>query len=73
MQNRDFKVEQLELFAEMTTQVGISPFFSDDGIYLLSGEINAFKASIETSVPLWLALLLKKQQKCKILPLFWLN
>ena len=45
MYNSDFKVEQLELFAEMTTQVGINPFFNDQEIYLLSGEINALKAN----------------------------
>ena len=73
MYNADFKVEQLELFAEMTTQVAINPFLNDQEIYLMSGEIDALKANQEITVPLWLALLLKRQQKCKILPLYWLN
>ena len=74
MNNQDFQIQQLELFAEMNTHVGILPEFSEsEELFLLSGEISAFKANHEMTVPLWLALLLKKQQKCKILPLFWMN
>lgn len=68
----DFRVEQLELFAEMNTEVSILPSFNDSEIYLISGEIRGFQANHETTVPLWMALILKRQQKCKILPLFWM-
>lgn len=57
----------------MTTRIGILPSFEDSEIYLLTGKINEFKANHETTVPLWLALLLKRQQKCKIIPPFWMK
>lgn len=62
--SEDFTIEQLELFSELTIHVGITPSFSDEELHLLSGDISEFKANIEKTVPLWLALLFKKQQKC---------
>ncbi len=35
--------------------------------------MGPFKANLETTVPLWLALQLKASQKCKIIPPFWFD
>ena len=71
--NSDFSIQSLELFSELTTRIGILPTFKDDEMYLLTGNTSEFKPKHETTVPLWLALMLKKQQKCKIMPPFWMK
>jgi GINS complex subunit 2 len=46
---------------------------SDEEIFLLSGEIRKLRANYEQTVPLWFALMLKKQQKCQILAPYWMT
>lgn len=53
--------------------VGIVPNFSHGLIYLISGPVGPFKAGIPVKVPIWLALGLKQQQKCRIIPLEWME
>ncbi|CDF35163.1 DNA replication complex GINS protein PSF2, the protein is not entire [Chondrus crispus] len=44
-----------------------------DVITLMRGEFGPFEPSITTTVPLWLALALRKVHRCKILPPRWLT
>lgn len=53
--------------------VSIVPNFSFGIIHLISGSIGPFKAGMPVKVPIWLALGLKQQQKCRIIPLEWMN
>lgn len=53
--------------------VSIVPTFNSDVISLISGDVGPFRASIPVLVPIWLAVNLKKQQKCKILPPDWMD
>lgn len=53
--------------------VTIIPTFNSDSICLISGDVGPFRASIPVRVPIWLAVNLKKQQKCKIRPPDWMD
>ena len=53
--------------------VTIMPLFTLDSISLLSGNFGPFRLHHETSVPLWLALLLRKSKVCIIRPPAWLG
>jgi GINS complex subunit 2 len=66
---------QLEFFAcqELIT---IVPNFSLDGtsmLYCMGGAYGPFQANSRIDVPIWLALLLNKRNKCTILPPQWLD
>lgn len=53
----------------------IKPHFSsgNQNLELLSGQIGPIKAAHNVSVPLWVALSLKKQRKCSILKPEWMH
>lgn len=53
--------------------VTIVPNFSENKLYLISGEFGPFNPSMQTQVPLWLAVNLRQRQKCHIVPPQWLN
>ncbi|XP_076183282.1 DNA replication complex GINS protein PSF2-like protein isoform X2 [Ptiloglossa arizonensis] len=53
--------------------VTIVPNFSFDTIHLISGSIGPFRAGLPAQVPIWLAVNLKQQQKCRILGQDWMN
>ncbi|ODM88699.1 DNA replication complex GINS protein PSF2 [Orchesella cincta] len=63
---------ELELFAGQE-EVEIMPRFDSPVMWLIGGDLGPFKAGIPTKVPLWIALHLRAQNKCKIVPLPWLN
>ena len=63
---------QTEFFAE-DTLVSITPTFECPALTLVSGDFGPFKPSIAAEVPLWLALTLKKLNKCSIRPPEWLQ
>lgn len=42
-------------------------------LHFVQGEFGPFNPSMPTSVPLWLAVSLKKQHRCHIQPPEWLN
>lgn len=64
--------EELEFIGENSI-VGIIPNFSFDAIHLISGSIGPFRAGMALHVPLWIAVHLRKQQKCRIVPPEWMN
>ncbi|CAH2086011.1 unnamed protein product [Euphydryas editha] len=53
--------------------VSIIPNFSHDKIYLICGEFGPFRAGLPMNVPLWLAVMLKQKQKCRIVPPDWMD
>ncbi|XP_055838468.1 probable DNA replication complex GINS protein PSF2 [Episyrphus balteatus] len=62
----------IEFIGEKTT-IGVIPNFSFDPIHLISGSIGPFRAGMPVHVPLWLAIHLRKQQKCRIVPPMWME
>lgn len=63
---------ELEFIGEKTI-IGVIPNFTMDPIHLISGSIGPFKAGLPVHVPLWLAIHMKKQQKCRIVPPDWMD
>lgn len=53
--------------------VSIIPTFNSDVIHLISGDVGPFRASLPVRVPLWMAINLKQQQKCKIQQPDWME
>ncbi|KAI4462235.1 dna replication complex gins protein psf2 [Holotrichia oblita] len=64
--------EEVEFLAEKKL-VSIIPTFNSNVIHLISGDIGPFRASLPVNVPLWIAVNLKQQQKCKIQPPDWMD
>ncbi|XP_066157120.1 probable DNA replication complex GINS protein PSF2 [Euwallacea fornicatus] len=64
--------EEVEFWGEKT-MIEIVPTFNSASIFLIGGDVGPFRASIPTVVPLWIAINLKKQQQCKIVPPDWLE
>ncbi|XP_043579223.1 probable DNA replication complex GINS protein PSF2 isoform X1 [Bombus pyrosoma] len=53
--------------------VTIVPNFSFDMIHLISGSVGPFRAGLPVKVPIWLAVNLKQQQKCRIVNQDWMD
>ena len=53
--------------------VSIVPNFTFGIIHLISGPVGPFRAGLPVKVPIWLALSLKQQQKCRIIPQDWMD
>ncbi|KAM3961304.1 DNA replication complex GINS protein PSF2-like protein [Aphomia sociella] len=53
--------------------ISIIPNFSYDKIYLICGEFGPFRAGLPLNVPLWLAIMLKQKQKCRVVPPEWME
>ncbi|XP_022667586.1 DNA replication complex GINS protein PSF2-like [Varroa jacobsoni] len=63
---------EVEFIAECYN-VKIVPKFNHPAIHLISGDLGPFMAGMPISVPLWAALNLRQQHKCRILPPDWMN
>mmetsp|Transcript_8205 Transcript_8205/g.15199 ORF Transcript_8205/g.15199 Transcript_8205/m.15199 type:complete len:265 (+) Transcript_8205:410-1204(+) len=59
------KTSETELLAE-NILVSIVPNFEEEQLNLVSGTYGPFYAQTQVEVPLWLAVALKRQQKCQI-------
>lgn len=64
--------EEIEFLGEKQT-VSIIPSFNCNVISLISGDVGPFRASMPLKVPMWIALNLKQQFKCKIQPPDWMD
>ncbi|KAK2581182.1 hypothetical protein KPH14_007986 [Odynerus spinipes] len=53
--------------------VTIVPNFSFAAIHLISGSIGPFRAGLPVKVPIWLAVNLKQQQRCRIISPEWME
>ncbi|XP_059178053.1 DNA replication complex GINS protein PSF2-like [Physella acuta] len=63
---------EVEFLAERE-HVKIIPNFSQEKIYLISGDIGPFSAGLPVTVPLWLAVNLKQRQKCRFIAPEWMD
>lgn len=64
--------EEIEFIGE-DTEIGIIPNFAFDPVHLISGTVGPFRAGLPVHVPLWLAIHLRKQQKCRLVPPEWMD
>ena len=62
----------IEFLAEKQL-VSIVPNFKNPIIHLISGPVGPFRAGLPVKVPIWMAINLKKQQKCTIIPQEWMD
>ncbi|XP_074661286.1 DNA replication complex GINS protein PSF2-like [Tubulanus polymorphus] len=63
----------VEFFAEKRA-VTIVPNFTLAKLYMIGGDVGPFSAAVAVDdVPLWLAVNLKRRQKCRITPPAWMN
>ncbi|XP_015603178.1 probable DNA replication complex GINS protein PSF2 [Cephus cinctus] len=53
--------------------VSIVPNFNFDMIHLISGSIGPFRAGLPVKIPIWLAINLKQQHKCRIIGQEWMD
>lgn len=53
--------------------VTIIPTFNSEAIHLITGDFGPFRASLPLRVPLWVAVNLKRQKKCRIQPPDWMD
>lgn len=65
-------LQRAEFMAE-DELIEINPMIHSGVISLMCGDFGPFEPSIETRVPLWLALALKKLRRCRIIPPRWLS
>jgi len=63
---------EVEFLAEKCP-VTIVPNFAHDRLYLISGDVGPFVPSLPVEVPLWLALSLRQQHKCRIVTPDWMS
>ena len=63
---------EVEFLGEQSL-VNIVPNFNFHPIYLISGAVGPFRAGIPVKVPIWLAINLKQQQKCRIICQEWMD
>ncbi|CAO1376658.1 unnamed protein product [Diamesa serratosioi] len=64
--------DELEFIGE-NKSIGVIPNFNFEPIHLISGSIGPFRAGLPLHIPLWLAIHMKKQQKCRIVPPSWID
>lgn len=65
-------LDDAEFLAERQP-VFITPAFDMEKLQLIEGDFGPFKAGKQVMVPFWLALMLKKDKKCRITPPEWMN
>lgn len=64
--------DEIEFLAEKEL-ISIVPTFNEQEINLITGDVGPFIAGLPVNVPLWMALNLKQQQKCKICCPDWME
>ncbi|KAJ2721638.1 DNA replication protein psf2 [Coemansia sp. Benny D115] len=71
-QREGFTMPELEYMAQCE-EITIVPLHRMDRLELVRGAIGPFRPPQKTQVPLWLAIMLKRTNRCRILPPSWLN
>lgn len=71
-QSHKMEPDELEFIGENAT-IGVIPNFNHDPIYLISGAVGPFRGGQPLHIPLWLAMHLRQQQKCRIVPPVWMD
>ena len=60
-------------FLSEKQMVSIVPNFTFPEMHLISGTVGPFRAGLPLQVPIWVALTLKQQQKCRIMGQDWMD
>lgn len=61
-------------FVASNTMIEVIPSLTDERpILLISGDIGAFEAGVPATVPIWMALLMKRKHQCKIVTPAWME
>uniref|UniRef100_A0A7S0X995 DNA replication complex GINS protein PSF2 n=1 Tax=Mantoniella antarctica TaxID=81844 RepID=A0A7S0X995_9CHLO len=60
-------------FVAEDEEIVVVPNFSLPPVHMLGGTYGPFRPQIPVGVPLWLAMILKKQGKCNVIPPRWLD
>lgn len=68
-----FTPAEMEFLAEQETSVTISPLVRIDKLHLIAEDYGPFRPQTNITVPLWLALTLKRGGHCRIVPPEWLS
>ncbi|XP_050733749.1 probable DNA replication complex GINS protein PSF2 isoform X2 [Eriocheir sinensis] len=63
---------EIEFLAEKTP-ISIVPNFTQEKLYLISGDVGPFAPGIPVEVPLWLGLNLRQRGKCRLVMPDWLD
>lgn len=64
--------EEIEFMGEKE-YITIIPTFNSNVVHLICGDVGPFRASLPVRVPIWMAINLKQQQKCKIVGPDWME
>ncbi|GMR55885.1 hypothetical protein PMAYCL1PPCAC_26080, partial [Pristionchus mayeri] len=64
--------EQCEFIAG-DARIKVKSRFNEGVVSLIAGDIGPFEAGMPCTVPLWLAVDLRRRHKCEIIPPEWLN
>jgi GINS complex subunit 2 len=72
LSNALFTPNQIEFLSEETT-ITIVPNFELESLEFLCGSVGPFRPGLPLKVPLWLAIHLKKRNKCTIQMPEWLE
>ncbi len=65
-------ISELEFLSE-SCLIEIIPNFKSEELKLICGTFGPFKPMKPVKVPVWLAIQLKKNKKCKIIPPIWMD
>eukprot|EP01041_Mallomonas_annulata_P000992 gene992-1943_t len=72
LQLRCISAAENEFLAE-ETMIKMVPNFTHPVLHFISGDFGPFDSDVDTDVPLWLAITLRKKDKCKIVIPDWLK
>lgn len=72
MENYYWKVIEIQ-FMSQNELINIIPNFSSPSLNFISGNYGPFQPLIPIQLPLWIALELKKNKKCKIETPYWME
>lgn len=64
--------EEVEFLGEKHL-VSIVPSFTSESVHLIQGDYGPFRAGLPIRVPLWVAVNLKQQKRCRIQPPEWMD
>ncbi|KAJ1772166.1 DNA replication protein psf2 [Coemansia sp. RSA 1813] len=71
-QQEGFTMPELEYMAQCES-IGIVPFYRMDRLELVTGTVGPFHPPRKSEVPLWLAVMLKRTNRCRIVAPSWLT
>ncbi|XP_066970463.1 DNA replication complex GINS protein PSF2 [Macrobrachium rosenbergii] len=63
---------EVEFLAEKLP-ITIVPNFSQDKLYLISGDVGPFNPGLPMEVPLWLGINLRQRGRCRLVPPEWMD